>query len=339
MNKIFYISKVIILFLIISTETSCQKTSLLPKDDFYPRWLKSGEYHTDQTSGITFLGLNEFKDKVFLLADDVGTIHRLTISRDTLFTFFRLVFSNQVQEFLSQMSKRDFEEIFFDKYTGSVYLSIEGNKPEPQKYVGIYRLTFNDFSPYSDTIIAIEKLDIQPENNFLKYVENNIGFEGAAADEKYFYFGLEGFQKNNRFADSTILYIVDKKTLLIQKEIGTKALGITTICGLYSDKNNSLWGVDRNRQTIFHLEFDQNMSVINRRFLGFISRIPNYTDISYIAAIESITMDNNGYLYLVDDPWRQFYIPMDYLLTKLDEETVNNFNNYIPIIYRYQIAK
>ena len=117
MNKIFYISKVIILFLIISTETSCQKSSLLPKDDFYPRWLKSGEYHTDQTSGITFLGLNEFKEKVFLLADDVGTIHRLTISSDTIFSFVKVHFSSVVEDFLSQLSKRDFEEIFFDKWS------------------------------------------------------------------------------------------------------------------------------------------------------------------------------------------------------------------------------
>lgn len=339
MKKFFYISKVIILFLIISTDTSCQKSSLLPRDEFYPRWLKNGDYKTDQTSGIAFIGLNEFKDKVFLLADDIGDIHRLTISKDTIFSFVKLAFSKEVEEFLSPMRKKDFEEIFFDKHTGNVYISIEGNKPEPRKYAGIYKLVFSDFSPYSDTIIAMEKLNVQPEDRFYKYIDNNIGFEGASADERYFFFGLEGFQKNNTFADSTILYIVDKKTLLIQKEISTKELGIATICGLYSDKNYSLWGIDRNRQTVFHIEFEQNLSIANYRLLGFISRIPGHNDMSYIAAIESITMDNNGYLYLVDDPWKQFYIPIEFELSKLDEETVSNFKKFIPIIYRYQLIK
>lgn len=80
-------------------------------------------------------------------------------------------------------------------------------------------------------------------------------------DNNYFYLGLEGFQNNHQFADSSIIYIANKSDMKIVKQVSTKSLGIHTICGLFSDKNYSIWGVDRNSRKIFHITFNQDFTI------------------------------------------------------------------------------
>ncbi|GAB6283238.1 MAG: hypothetical protein STSR0008_19980 [Ignavibacterium sp.] len=305
----------------------------LQPDKNYPRWIFDGKKESNQTSGIVFVNASK-NQKNFLLADDVGEIYLLKIKNDTIFSLNKIDFSDKVNKFFEDFVKKDFEDITYDKFENKFYISIEGNKPNTKQEVGVYQLEFDkDFSK----VKSVKKIEIKPENKFLQYVDDNIGYEGLAVDEKYFYLGLEGFAKKNLFSDSTIIFVVDKKEKKIIKEISTKSVGIQTVCGLFADKNNSLWGVDRNNRKIFHLTLNKNLDIETNQIYDFNPSIPKFKNYSYVAAIESITLDDENNIYITDDPWKEFFIPNKTILSYLDNETIKNFEKYIPIIYKYHI--
>ncbi|MCK9424812.1 MAG: hypothetical protein M0Q21_02110 [Ignavibacteriaceae bacterium] len=308
----------------------------LKPDKNYPRWLKTVDMHTNQTSGIAFLKEAESK-KFFLLADDIGDFWRLSIARDTIFELKKLAFSASVQNFLSKFSKKDFEEIVYDKFTGDIFVSVEGNLPDVEKYVGIYQLKFSENNLFADTIVSFEKIQIYPQKLFLKYVDNNIGYEGLAVSEKYLFLGLEGFEKKSVFSDSTMIFIVDKKSKRIIKQLNTRNYKIQTICGLYCEGNNTLWGIDRNNAKIFRMKLNEKLDISEVKYYDAKGIIPNYKDYNYGAALESITMDNNANLYLVDDPWKKVFVPSKSILENLDSSTVANFKQLIPVIYKFKL--
>jgi len=304
----------------------------------YPRWLKNDLYYTNQTSGMTFLREEDDGTKEFLLADDIGKIHRLFIQDDTLFSFSELQFSDEVLNCFSDFPKLDFEEIFYDRFTGQVYLTIEGNGENHLLYHGIYRLKFKDDNIYQDSIIALDKLEFQPEEIFYNHLLPNIGYEGFTADENYFYFGLENEQTSEGiFSESTLIRIADKNSLTIVKDISTEKIDISTVCGLYSDKNYSLWGVDRNHRKVFKVIFDEYFNIVDLSFCDIKTVVPKYNHLEYVGSLEAITIVSQKFLFLVDDPWHKFFIPQNEILEKLDEITVDNFNKYIPIIHKFVI--
>lgn len=308
----------------------------LELDSHYPLWLKTENNRTDQTSGIAFIKAESDK-KYFLLADDIGKIHSLTIRNDNSFEIHTLTFSDSAKQFVSSLPKADFEEIVYDPKDKSVYLSIEGNGPDFNKYVGIYKIHFVGSNlPYKE-VSYFERIDFSPSELFHKYTNKNIGYEGLAVDSNYFYLGLEGFLNNFQFADSTLIFIARKSDHNIIKQIDTKSLGIHTVCGLFSDKDYSLWGIDRNQRKIFHLEFDKNLDVTNSILFDCSTEIPGYPNLNYRPSLESITMDNRNNLYLVDDPWKEVYVPEQNILDKLDSSTIKDFKEYVPIIFKYKI--
>lgn len=302
----------------------------------YPRWIKTADTNTNQTSGITFLKEDEGK-KYFLLADDIGDMWRFSIARDTIFNLRRLVFSESVQKYLANFPKKDFEEIVYDKFTGNVFVSVEGNLPGIEKYVGIYQIKFADDNLFSDTIVSFKKIQISPQKLFLKYVANNIGYEGLAVSEKYLFLGLEGFEDKSAFSDSTIIFVVDKESKRIIKQLSTRNYKIQTICGLYCEGNNTLWGIDRNNAKIFRIALTEKLDIKEVKYYDTKGIVPNYKEYNYAAALESITMDNNANLYLVDDPWKKVFVPAKSTMMKLDTLTQENFNRFIPIIYKYKV--
>lgn len=323
---------------------------VLEQSEHFPRWMKNGDTRTDQTSAITFIGKTKKNDLSFLIADDIGDIYRFNIKDETHFAFEKIEFSQSVKSFFNQLSKKDFEEIFYDKHTGKVYLSIEGNSyysnlpGKKEDYlsmldaVGIYELSFEKNLFSSNKVYKIKKLKIKPEEEFYKYIGNNFGFEGAAVDEYYFYFGFEGFAQGKESFDSALIYIVDKKNLTIKQKIFTSSLQIQSICGLYSDENFSLWGIDRNKREVFVLKFDKKLNVIETNKFQLRSPIPGYNDLEYVMALESITMDDDKNIYMIDDPWKKFFIPFSVVMDKLDDKTKNNFEEFIPVIHKYKIA-
>jgi hypothetical protein len=302
-------------------------------DDF-PCWLKTNDYRTDQTSGITLIS-ETGSEKIFLLADDVGHIHRFIIEDDSIFSFNSIHFSNDAELFLQTLPKRDFEEIVFDKHTGKVFLSIEGNRPDPKKHTGIFELKFFDNDIQSDSIIGFEKINFTPHDLFIKYLDDNIGYEGLAVDENFFYLGLEGFSEKGIFADSTVIFIADKKSAKIIKEINTKELGLFTVCGLFSDRNYSLWGIDRNSKKLFHILFNNDLDVEKFAEIELKSPIPGYPHLEYVASFESLTIDSDQNIYMIDDPWKKYFIPSEEILTRLDSSSTGNFKEYIPVIHKF----
>lgn len=328
-----------VLIILFTTFLPAQNQQIeLKPDNNYPRWLKTNTSRTDQTSGITFIKSDGDK-KYFLLADDIGKIHTLVIENDTIFDIKTLKFSDSAKKFINDLPKADFEEITFDPHTNEYYLSIEGNGVNFKRDVGIYKIHFlvNEF-PFNE-VTFLEKVNFYPSVLFYKYTNQNIGYEGFAVDDNYFYLGLEGIVIKNQFADSTFLFIASKDNNTIFKTINTKQFGVQTICGLYSDKNKSLWGVDRNKRKIFHLSFDDSLNVINYSLFDATTDIPGYKKLNYNPSLESITIDNNNNLYLIDDPWRKMFVPNKSVLNQLDKITQENFDNLIPIIFKYKLLK
>jgi len=320
--------------LIVSAQT--ENTYLQPDENF-PLWLKTSQARTSQTSGIAFIK-SECDRKYFLLADDIGFINLLTIQNDSIFSIEKILFSDNVHDYLSNFPKQDFEEIAYDKSSNLVYLSIEGNDENFNEYVGIYKLIFQDNDIFSKKVISIEKLIYTPVNVFYKHTSSNIGFEGFALDNNYFYLGLEGFQNNYQFADSALILIANKSDLNIIKEISTKSLGIHTICGLFSDEDYSLWGIDRNSRIIFHILFDEDFKIKSFSKFDETMVIPGYHNLSHLPSYEGITFDDDKNIYIVDDPWKEVFIPKQDILNMLDDQTINNFKEYIPIIFKYKIT-
>lgn len=330
------ITALIILLFSISLNRSEIQISIHPAAH-YPRWLEANNYNPTQTSGITLL-FEDAGKKIFLLADDIGKIHRFVIKNDTIFSFTEIRFSNELNNYLAEFPKKDFEEIFYDKYTDEVYLTIEGNGKAHLRFHGIYKMKFLNDDVQRDTITSLEKIHFVPEAEFFKNLLPNIGYEGFTADENYFYLGLENIQSNDgEFSNKTAIRIADKKSLKIIKEISTDSLNISTICGLYSDKNYSLWGIDRNHRKVFKLKLDEYFNIVDLDFFEIITVVPGYKGLEYTGSLESITITSEKFLFMVDDPWYAFFIPPGDILAKLDSNTVNNFKNFIPIIYKFII--
>jgi hypothetical protein len=166
----------------------------------------------------------------------------------------------------------------------------------------------------------------------------NVGYEGFTADENYFYLGLENDQTTQGdFSDHTVIRIADKKSMTIVKEISTDTLNIATVCGLYSDTNYSLWGIDRNHRKVFKLILDEYFNVVDLDLFEIKTVVPGYDSLEYVGSLESITITSEKFLFLVDDPWHTFFVPPNEILKNLDELTVNNFKNFIPIIYKFRV--
>ena len=101
-NKIF---SLFFLLFVLGCYNSPNKGKLeIKKDAAYPRWLKSGKYFTQQTSGNCFLGQDKDGNKNFLLADDIGKIHHFKIKNDTIFSFSTIFLGENVKAFLEPLS-------------------------------------------------------------------------------------------------------------------------------------------------------------------------------------------------------------------------------------------
>lgn len=322
------------LFFFVSCSVTDTNISL---DARYPRWLKDSKVTPAQTSGITFLGNTGNADE-YLIADDIGKIHRLFISSDTVFSFRTLEFLPAADSFLAGFPKKDFEEIFYDKYAGKVFLSIEGNGKNPKEFCGIYEIIFGGNDIHSNQIAELKPVNIDKSGSIYRFVRQNIGFEGAAVDEKYFYLGIETISDELITSVETEIYILDKTTSELKKTISTKEYGIRTICGLYIT-DGRLWGIDRNDRKIFFLDLGSDLSVKEVKKFNLDNVIPGYNKFKYVAAIESVTINDKNQMFIIDDPWTENYVPDEKVLESLDAETINNFRKFVPVIYRYNIKQ
>lgn len=303
--------------------------------DKFPIWLKDGHVRADQTSGITFIG-SKNGYKFFLICDDIGKIHRMGIKNNQL-KIETLKFDKSVEKTLMNFVKKDFEEIVYDKFTGDVYLSIEGNGLNYRDETGIYKLKFKNNDIFSDIIVDVEKIKFGSWEHILNFTAPNIAFEGAAVSNTKIFLGLEGFQFGDLFLDSTLIFIFDKNSKKLIKQISTKDLKIHTITGLYAYDDYSIFGIDRNRQNFFEIKFDRNYNVESVKIIKLELPVPGRRDLKYTAAIEGVTLDDENYVYIVDDPWKKFYIPPSEILSKLTETDKENFKSFIPLLFKYKL--
>ena len=125
--------------------------------------------------------------------------------------------------------------------------------------------------------------------------------------------------------------------MAIVEEISTVNLDISTACGLYSDENFSLWGIDRNHRKVFKLIFDEYFNVVDLTLFEIKTLIPQYNHFEYIGSLESITVASEKFLFLVDDPWSTFFVPPNEILEKLNESTISNFKSFVPVINKFEI--
>ncbi len=322
-------------FLLTFLITIVFNSSRLELNEGFPIWLKDGHEHTDQTSGITFIGEKNGK-KFFLICDDIGKIHRISLNGSKL-KIETIKFDKSVEKFLDNFEKKDFEEIVYDRKTGNVFLSIEGNGPDYKREVGLYILKFKNDDVFSDEIVKIEKVNFQDWDAITRFTSNNIGFEGVGVSDTKIFLGLEGFQFGDLFLDSTVIYVIDKNSKKLIKEISTKDLKIYTICGLYAVNDYKLFGIDRNQQNFFEIKFNKNYEVEYSQIVKLDLPVPGNKELKYVAAIESITLDNENYVYVVDDPWKKFYIPPSYILDQLSEKDRENFKTFIPLLFKYKL--
>ena len=311
----------------------------------YPVWMKdSSGNRTDQTSGLCFIGERDGK-KIFIDADDIGIINRLTIDESQnppLLEIKEIGYSAEVRSLLYKFKKKDMEDIFYDKAENKIYLTLEGHEyssldPEIYKQKeGIYELTFNNDIFTFDTILTMNRLKLPKE--IYAHTFDNIGFEGFYATENYFFLGLENYQvKGDQFSDSTILYILNRKTNEV-KSIGTRDLKISTICALYADDDYNIYGIDRNRRSMFYIKFNEDFSVSKCETIEMDLGVPLHTEINKIIGMapESITFDNEGNIYVAIDPWMDMYKPDLAEKKKLSAEEMQNFYIGIPILYKFK---
>jgi len=313
--------------------------------DNYPIWMKdSSGKRTIQTSGLFYVGMNEGK-KIFISCDDIGKINRLSVDENINppnIQITEISFSGQVNTLFQKFKKRDMEDIYYDSINNKILLSIEGHEYssyDPEIYrnkEGIYEITFNKDILTFDTLITIRRMKL-PQNVYAHTFEN-ISFEGFSATKNYFFLGLENLQpKGDGFSDSTILYILNRKTNEL-KSITTGELEISTICGLYSVDDHNIYGIDRNRKNMFYIKFNPDFTVEKSVVKKMDLSVPMHPDMNNIIGIapESITFDNEGNIYVATDPWKDIYKPDIEERKRLSTEELENFYTFIPMMYKFK---
>ena len=320
-------------------------TDSLKTIDNYPVWMKdSAGVQTDQTSGMCFIGIKNNR-RIFLSADDIGKINRIILdeSKNPPQIFIEPIhYSEEVKLLFSKFKKTDMEDIYFDSLNNKILLSIEGheyssNDPEIyRKKEGIYEITFNGNISTFDTLLTIKRLNLPKE--VYKFTFDNIGFEGFSSTQNYFFLGLENFQTpKNEFTDSSIIYIVSRNTNEL-KSINTRELKISSISGLYSEDDFNLYGIDRNRRSVFYIKFNPDFTVDKCIIKTLDLPIPGHSDMNKLlgTAPESITFDYNNNFYVAIDPWKDIYKPDIAERKRLSKEEMDNFYQFVPIIYKFK---
>ena len=95
MKKLFLI--LFIASLTLQLKAQNENINLIPYEN-YPLWLSTNQDRTEQTSGIAFIK-SECDLDYFLLADDIGAIHLLTIKDDAIYKIEKVEFIEETDDF------------------------------------------------------------------------------------------------------------------------------------------------------------------------------------------------------------------------------------------------
>ncbi|MCK4305229.1 MAG: hypothetical protein KAY24_13415 [Candidatus Eisenbacteria sp.] len=194
-------------------------------------------------------------------------------------------------------------------------LSIEGRGRDFQERTRVLSVRFiRTRNPYEGlgetTLWRVASLgDAIAETRFWRRsVASNRGFEGLGISDRYYFLGLESLDaKGELNLYGTVLFIYDRVSAKVAA-VRTKPLGIHSITGMLAINDTVTVLVDRSRQAICVLKWDAQPSAQLRSCHRFPLDLPGPGGFRYaIPAVEGLTVDGDGDLWCVTDPWRGHY--------------------------------
>jgi len=298
----------------------------------WPLWLKdfSKSKRTQETSGITYIGRDDENRRCFFLVDDVGAIHLCRVEDNGPdekgeISLESVSFSKSIFDELSTNDVWDFEAIAAEpsglgaKGLASeieAFLAVEGrgDKLIEQTRVLKVKLLHTDPALAESTDKRewrIESMgDAIPGANFWKVLMgSNRGIEGLSASNRFLMLGLESLEKKGVFnTRGTFLYVYDKVTEQ-SASIRTIIMGIHSITGICSVGDSITVLMDRNRQRLTLLEWEEND---NEMWVSachhFPLDLPAPDGFRYhIPSVEGLAIDDVGDFWCVTDPWSGHY--------------------------------
>ncbi len=322
----------------------------------WPLWLKDfkNKTTTQETSGITYIGRDENNHRCFLLADDVGMIHFCRIKdngpdRKSEISLEAVRYTESIFSELRANDKWDFEAIAVTPPSRGLkglplkidgYLSVEGrgeNLRETTRILSVQfsRLDEDTNQPLSESEWKIEtRGDALPGAAFWKVLMGpNRGIEGLASSKRFLALGLESLEKKGDFnTRGTFLYLYDRETEQAAT-VRTVIMGIHSITGMHFVDESVAVLMDRNRQRITVLEWEEND---NEMWVSschhFPLDLPAPDGFRYnIPSVEGITIDDVGDIWCVTDPWFGHYEPVGAVPETLSVYMAAE----IPMIYRF----
>jgi hypothetical protein len=305
----------------------------------WPRWLEADGRRTDQTSGLSFVGRDSAGAQVFLLADDVGDLWRLTVSGpDDAFGLRPVPFVGRASESLARFPKRDLEEITVCPHSGKVLVSIEGNGPKDnpadttfRNYLGIYDLEVSPSALDAEEVTGVTRLDLPEWREASRMAAKNVGFEAAVLCGDTLILGLEGVSPSEGvFADSTFIEVYDLGSGQ-RRETSTRAEGLVTITGLARSPEGRYYGIDRNGYRLFAFDLERGRPA---RFGSWPLSMPGVHGVAYLLpSAEAVAVDDAGFVWVVVDPWK--YQPVSE--EGLTPDDLANYRDKVPLIYKYRV--
>lgn len=309
----------------------------------WPLWLKDYQRHirTSETSGITFLEKDAQGIRHFFLVDDVGAAHLCSVSDvGPALKLEDVALATSLLDELRASEVLDFEGIALDpatKYRAGReipqrimgLLSVEGRGPAYRETTRLLtvELTHRDRWRLESRGDAIEA------NRFWSgVVGSNRGFEGVAATERYFFLGLESHEPQGEFnLDGSVIFLYDRIADRVTSR-PTYSSGIHTIGGLDAISDTVTVVLDRNRQSIFILQWSGARPGMLTACHRFPLDLPTPDGFRYaIPSLEGIAVDEAGDFWCVTDPWHGHY----HAVGAAPESLKIYLAAEIPMLYRF----
>ena len=321
----------------------------------WPLWLKDYQKRTvtEETSAISFVGVDDLGRRCFFLADDVGRLHFCRVDeRDPVLP--RLIledvgFDRSIILDLAANDKWDFEAIGLDfsrRRQGTVadsidgILSIEGRGPlleitDTTRLINI-RLINEKASDNLAPSWRIESSgDALPGSRFWQSsLASNLGIEGIATSENYLTLGQESLTPRGEYnVHGTVIYLYNKD-LNRSSVVRTQPIGIHSITGMAAVNDSVTVVLDRNRQRVTVIRWDIAGAEIRMHSCHhFPLSLPAPGGFSYaIASLEGVAVDERGDIWCVTDPWHDHYQTFS---AAAPETLYVYLAAEIPMIYRF----
>ncbi len=160
----------------------------------------------------------------------------------------------------------------------------------------------------------------------------NRGIEGLALTRRLLFLGLESLDHRGEFnTTGTVLYVYNRETGQVA-QLSTRPLGIHSICGMEALSDSVTVLIDRNRQAISVLRWDAKIPGRVLSCHRFPLDLPGPGGFRYaVASVEGLTVDAEGGIWCVTDPWHGHYHPMG----AVPESVRVYLAAEIPMIYRF----